>query len=151
LDYPNDILAQLDWVVASVHSNFNLSEEAQTERFCLAMENPYVRVIGHATGRLLSRRDPYPLNIPALIEKAVETGVALELNSSPDRLDLNAEYCAMAREAHVPVSINTDAHRRETLDAIRYGLATARRAWLEPKHVINTWSVEEIQAFRAPS
>ena len=151
LDYPDDILAQLDWVVASVHSNFNLSEAEQTERFCRAMENPHVRVIGHATGRLLSRRDPYPLNIPALIEKAVETGVALELNAAPDRLDLNAEYCAMAREAHVPISINTDAHRRETLDTIRYGLATARRAWLEPKHVVNTWSAEEIQGFRAPS
>ena len=151
LDFPDDVLARLDWIVASVHSNFNLSAEEQTERFFAAMENPYVRVIGHPTGRLLSRRDPYPLDIPALIDKAVETGVALELNSSPDRLDLNAEYCVIAREAGVPISINTDAHRRETLDAIRYGLATARRAWLEPKHVLNAWSVEDIRAFRAPA
>ncbi len=151
LDYSDDILAQLDWVVASVHSHFTLSEAAQTERFQKAMENPYVRVIGHATGRLLSRRDPYPLDIPALIQTALETGVALELNSAPDRLDLNAEYCAMAREAGVPISINTDAHRRESFESIRYGLATARRAWLEPKHVVNAWSVEDIRAFRAPA
>ncbi|MEO2004335.1 MAG: helix-hairpin-helix domain-containing protein [Candidatus Poribacteria bacterium] len=151
LDYPDEVLAQLDWVVASVHSNFNLSEAAQTERFLAAMENPYVRVVGHPTGRLLSRRDPYPLDIDALIAKAVETGVALELNSAPDRLDLKAEYCAMARDAGVPISINTDAHRRESFDSILYGLATARRAWLEPKHVLNTWSVGDIRAFRAPA
>ena len=149
LDFPDDVLADLDWVVASVHSQFNLSEERQTTRICRAMENPYVRVVGHPTGRLLGIRDPYPVDVPALIEKAAETGVALELNSSPERLDLGADYCRLARDAGVPISINTDAHRRESLDSIRFGLSVARRAWLEPENVVNTWSLERLLAFRS--
>ncbi|MDA1192158.1 MAG: PHP domain-containing protein [Candidatus Poribacteria bacterium] len=149
LDYDDDILAQLDWVVASVHSGFNLSEKKQTDRIRAAMENPHVRIIGHPTGRLLSSRDPYPIDVAALIEKAAETGVAIELNSSPERLDLSAEWCAKARQAGVLISINTDAHRRETFANIRYGMMTARRAWLEPQHVLNTRTVDEIVAFRS--
>lgn len=146
LDYPDSILETLDWVVASAHSLFNLSEEAQTERLCKAMENPFVRVLGHPTGRKLGRRDPYPVNVDRLIEKAAETGTALELNASPERLDLSAELCRRAVEAGALISINADAHRTATLENIRYGIMTARRAWLEPRHVINTWDLERIKA-----
>jgi DNA polymerase (family 10) len=148
LDYPDTVLSQLDWVVASVHAHFALTEAAQTARICKAMENPYVCVLGHPTGRLLGRRDPYAVNISALIEKAAETGVALELNASPERLDLNAVYLAQAREADVPISLNTDAHSRDSFDFIRYGLMTARRAWLEPRFLVNWWDLEQVRAFR---
>ena len=154
LDYPDSILEKLDWVVASAHSLFNLSEEAQTERLCKAMENPFVRVLGHPTGRQLGRRDPYPVCMETLIEKAVETGTALELNASPARLDLSAEHCRRAVEAGALISINADAHRAATLENIRYGIMTARRAWLEPRHVINTWDLERVKTLgtaNAPS
>lgn len=149
LDYPDSILEKLDWVVASAHSLFNLSEEAQTERLCKAMENPFVRVLGHPTGRQLGRRDPYPVCMQTLIEKAVETNTALELNASPARLDLSAEHCRRAVEAGALISINADAHRASTLTNIQYGVMTARRAWLEPRHVINTWDLERIRALGA--
>ena len=149
LDYPDSILEKLDWVVASAHSLFNLSEEAQTERLCKAMENPFVRVLGHPTGRQLGRRDPYPVCMETLIEKAVETNTALELNASPARLDLSAEHCRRAAEAGALISINADAHRASTLTNIQYGVMTARRAWLEPRHVINTWDLERIRALGA--
>ena len=149
LDYPDSVLEKLDWVVASAHSLFNLSEEKQTERLCKAMENPFVRVLGHPTGRQLGRRDPYPVDVDRLIEKAAETGVALELNASPARLDLSAEHCRRAAEAGAAVSINADAHRASTLENIRYGIVTARRAWLEPRHVMNAWELEKALAFRS--
>jgi DNA polymerase (family 10) len=149
LDFPDELLAQLDWVVASVHAHFTLSEAQQTERICRAMENPFVRVIGHPTGRLLGDRDAYPVSVPALIEQAAKTGVALELNASPERLDSNAEAVALAREASVPICLNTDAHRKESLAFVEYGLMIARRGWLEPRHVVNTWSLERVKAFRA--
>jgi DNA polymerase (family 10) len=149
LDFPDSVLAQLDWVVASVHAHFNLPEKQQTERIRRAMENSYVRVIGHPTGRLLGEREAYPVDVPALVEKAAETGVALELNSAPERLDLAAEWCAAARRAGVPLCVNTDAHHRESLDFIQYGLMTARRAWLEARHVVNTWGLARVRSFRA--
>lgn len=149
LDFPDELLAELDWVVASVHTLFTLPEAQQTERICRAMENPHVCVIGHPTGRLLGERDGYAVNVSRLIEQAVKTGVALELNASPERLDLNSEALVLAREAGVPICINTDAHRKEALAHIEFGLMTARRAQLEPRLVVNTWSLEQVRAFRA--
>lgn len=148
LDFHDGLLAQLDWVVASVHAAFTLPEKQQTERMCRAMENPYVRVVGHPTGRLLGERDPYAVDVDALIEKASATGVALELNASPERLDLNAVYLSRARDKGVRVSINTDAHRHETFAHIDYGLKTSRRAWLEPGDVVNAWQVEDVRKLR---
>jgi DNA polymerase (family X) len=148
LDYDDDLLAELDWVVASLHTSFRLSEKEQTERMLRAMEHPLVDVIGHPTGRLLQSREPYPLDVDRVIAKAVETGTFLEINSNPDRRDLNDVYARAAAQAGVTLLIDSDAHGADTLSNIRYGVATARRAWLSAEQVGNTRPWDELRRMR---
>jgi DNA polymerase (family 10) len=145
LDYPDDILAELDVVIASVHTSFRLGAEEQTARICRAMESEYVFAIGHLTGRMLGERDAYPLDVDAVIETAARTGTALEINASPRRLDLGDRHARQARKAGVDIIICTDAHRPAHLDFMEYGVRVARRAWLEADDVLNTRPLEELR------
>jgi DNA polymerase (family X) len=137
LDYEDALLAELDFVVASVHTSFNMGEKAMTERIVRAMNNPHVRTIGHPTGRLLNRRDPYEVDVSRLIEEAATTNTALELNSYVDRLDLSVPYLREAVNAGVRITIDTDAHDETALSFARFGVSQARRAWIEKGSVIN--------------
>ena len=151
LDYDDSVLEQLDWIVASLHTSFRLSEKEQTERMLRAMEHPLVDAIGHPTGRLIERRAPYPIDIDRVIAKAVETGTFLEINANPDRRDLNDVYAKAAGEAGVTIVIDSDAHWPRTLANMRYGVATARRAWLTPEQVANTRPWAELDKLRKRS
>ena len=148
LDYEDDVLEQLDWVIASLHTSFRLSEKNQTARMLSAMNHPLVDAIGHPTGRLLERREPYPLDLDRVIAGAVDTGTFLEINANPDRRDLNDVYARAAAEAGVTLLIDSDAHWPETLRNMRYGVATARRAWLTAANVGNTRSWDELSRMR---
>lgn len=147
LDYPDDVLKELDVVVASVHSRLRMTEDEMTARIVKALDNPHVDILGHPTGRLLESRDAYAVNIARLIEAAGRTKTALEINASPKRLDLSDQHARMARERGVPLVISTDAHTRYQLRYMEYGVAIARRAWLEPKHVLNTRPLEEFRSW----
>ncbi|HEX6585919.1 MAG TPA: DNA polymerase/3'-5' exonuclease PolX [Solirubrobacterales bacterium] len=138
LDYPDELLAELDWVVASVHTSFAISEKAMTERVIAAMEHPLVDCIGHLTGRLLLRREPYGIDIERIAEAAARTGTMLEINGNPNRRDLNEGHAKLAAEAAVRIVCNTDAHGSDTLENMKYSVATARRAWLSADQVANT-------------
>ena len=142
LDYPDEVLAELDWVMASVHTSFRISPKAMTERVIAAIEHPLVDCIGHLTGRLILRREPYDIDVEKVAEAAAANGTMLEINGNPNRRDLSEHHARLAAEAGVMICINTDAHGTDTLGNIVYGLATARRAWLTPKQVANTrtWS-----------
>jgi DNA polymerase (family X) len=148
LDYADDVLEQLDWVIASLHTSFRLSEKEQTERMLRAMEHPLVDAIGHPTGRLIERREAYALDVDRVIARAVETGTFLEINANPDRRDLNDVYARAAAEAGVTIVVNSDAHWPRTLRNMRYGVATARRAWLTAEHVANTRPWAEVARLR---
>jgi DNA polymerase (family X) len=138
LDYPGELLAELDWVMASVHTSFNISEKAMTGRVIAAMENPLVDCIGHLTGRLLLRREPYAVDMVRIAEAAARTGTMMEINGNPNRRDLNEHNAKLAAEAGVRIVCTTDAHGMETLANIRYSVATARRAWLSADQIANT-------------
>lgn len=144
LDYPDDVLAQLDIVIASIHSQFTQSEAAMTERMIAAIENPYVKIIGHPTGRLLGSRPMYPIDVDAVIRAAAENDTVLEINASPSRLDLGPEYVRKAKEAGVLMSINTDAHSKSQFEFRRFGVNVARRSGLTKDDVINTYSLEKL-------
>jgi DNA polymerase (family 10) len=144
LDYPDEILAQFDFVIASVHSAFRQSEADMTRRIIKAMENPYVSILGHATGRILLAREGYLLDLPAIIAAAASTGTILEINANPYRLDLDWRWCRKAREQGVLLSINPDAHALSELEYMRFGLAVARKGWLTAADVINTRTAAEI-------
>ena len=148
LDYEDELLAELDWVVASVHSSFRMGREAMTERIVRAVEHPLVDAIGHPTGRKIERRPPYEVDIEAVIAAAVRTGTMLEINANPDRRDLDELKARAASAAGVAVLINSDAHRVGGFGMARYGIATARRAWLTPAAVANTRPWEELQSMR---
>ncbi len=137
LDYEDALLAELDFVVASIHTSFNVGEEAMTERIVRAMNNPYVRTIAHPTGRILNRREPYAVDVSCLIREAKATNTALELNAYPDRLDLSVPYVREAVEAGVSITIDTDAHDETALSFAKFGVAQARRAWVEKESVVN--------------
>jgi DNA polymerase (family 10) len=137
-DYPDELLAELDWVICSIHTSFAISEKAMTERVVAAMEHPLVDCIGHLTGRLLLRREPYGVNVERIAEAAARTGTMLEINGNPNRRDLNEGHAKLAAEAGVRIICNTDAHGVDTLGNIKYSVATARRAWLTAKDVANT-------------
>lgn len=143
LDFPDDVLAELDLCIASVHSAFGLSQEEQTARLIRAMDNPYVDIIGHPTGRLIGSRDPINLNMRRLLQAAAERGVAMEVNCWPERLDLNDLNIMAAREAGVALVINTDAHAPEHFENILFGVATARRGWATPGDVLNTLTLKQ--------
>jgi DNA polymerase (family 10) len=143
LDFPDAILESLDLVVGAVHTKFSQDRETMTKRIVTAMENPHVDIIAHPTGRVLGKRDPYEVNMERLMEAAKDTGTILELNAFPDRLDLNDIHCRMAKDYGVRVAISTDAHDAAQMGpVIKYGVATARRGWLEAKDVVNTRGLE---------
>lgn len=145
LDYPDDILAQLDFTVCAIHSNFKLSKEQQTQRILRAMENKYFRILAHPTGRLIHEREPYSINIEKIIRAAAKLGRILEINSQPQRMDLAVTYCRMAKDSGVKMVISTDSHNKNQLVYMNYGVGLARRAWLEKKDVINTFSTKQIK------
>jgi DNA polymerase (family X) len=138
LDMPDEVLAERDWVMASIHSGFDKPREELTQRIAAAMENPHVDCIGHPTGRKINRRDAYDVDFEAVLEKALETGTFLEINSQPDRLDLTDNHARAAGEAGVMLVISTDAHRLHELENMRLGVAQARRAWLTADQIVNT-------------
>jgi DNA polymerase (family X) len=138
LDYPDDLIEALDWVVASVHTSFAISEKAMTERVLAAIENPRVDCIGHLTGRLIGRREPYGIDVEAVAEAAARTGTMLEINGNPNRRDLSEQHARLAAEAGAKIVLNTDAHGVDTLGNMAYAVATARRAWLTADQVANT-------------
>lgn len=145
LDFPDSILEQLDIVVASVHSHFTLTETEMTDRIVRAIENPFVNIIGHPTGRMLGRRDMYPVNLEAIIEAAAANNTALEINGSPHRLDLDPKYVRMAKKAGVRLAVNTDAHAIRQLEHRQSGINVARRGWLTKADVINTYTLEDLR------
>ncbi|PYX82465.1 MAG: DNA polymerase/3'-5' exonuclease PolX [Acidobacteria bacterium] len=138
LDLSDSVLAEMDIVIASVHSQFNQEPAKMTDRLLRAIENPNTSVIGHPTGRVLLRRDAYPFDVDAVLKAAARQKVAMELNSYPDRLDLNDRHLRMANERGVKIVINTDAHHTSHMEKIRYGVLQARRAWLTKDDVLNT-------------
>jgi DNA polymerase (family 10) len=144
LDYPDDVLAGLDFVVASIHSNFNLSEEEQTQRMLRAIANPYVNIIGHATGRILLGRPGYPLDIEAVIDAAAKHMVSIEINAHPSRLDLDWRYLRRARDKGMKIPIDPDAHNIAGLDVMRYGVYIARKGWLTADDVLNAFSLDRL-------
>jgi DNA polymerase (family X) len=144
LDYPDEILAELDIVVASLHTSLGQAREKVTQRLLNALHNPHVDIIGHPTGRLLPDREGADLDMDRILTAAAETNTALEINAHPSRLDLEDIYARRAIELGIPLSINCDAHTPEHFDLIEFGLATARRGWVEAQHVINTWESERL-------
>ncbi|HEY8082475.1 MAG TPA: DNA polymerase/3'-5' exonuclease PolX [Solirubrobacterales bacterium] len=150
LDYPDDLLEALDWVVASVHTSFAISEKAMTERVLAAIENPYVKCIGHLTGRLIGRREPYGIDVEAVAEAAAANGTMLEINGNPNRRDLSEHHARLAVDAGVTIILNTDAHGVDTLDNMAYAVATARRAWLTPANVANARGWREFKRLLKP-
>ena len=148
LDYADDLLAELDWAIASVHTSFKISQRAMTERVITAIEHPLVDCIGHLSGRLIARRDPYEIDVERVAEAAVRTGTMLEINGNPNRRDLSERHARLAAEAGVLICVNTDAHRVATLHNMAYGIATARRAWLTAEQVANTRPWREFARLR---
>jgi len=148
LDYADELLAELDWVIASVHTSFGMSEQVMTERMIAAIEHPLVDAIGHPTGRLIGRRDPYAIDLPAVFSAAARAGTMLEINANPDRRDLSDIHARGAAQAGVRILIDSDAHRIDTLANMRWGIATARRAWLSAADVANTRPWAELQELR---
>jgi DNA polymerase (family 10) len=146
LDFDDDLLAELDYVVASVHSIFTLSEAEQTKRIIRAIENPNVTMLGHVTGRLLLERPAYAVNIPAIIEAAAGTGTIIELNANPWRLDLDWRWWKLAKEKGVKCSINPDAHSTRGLQDVFYGTRIARKGWLTRSDVVNCLPLGRIEA-----
>ncbi|BBL80245.1 DNA polymerase/3'-5' exonuclease PolX [Rubrobacter xylanophilus] len=147
LDYEDAVLAELDFVVASVHTAFRMAGGPMTDRIVRAMHNPHVRAIGHPTGRLLNRRDPYAVDVSRLIREAAATNTALELNAYPDRLDLSVPHAREAVRAGVRLTIDTDAHDERALSFMRFGVAQARRAWVERQSVVNCLPWPEFEAY----
>jgi len=145
LDLADDCLAALDIVVASVHSAFNQDHQEMTDRLLRALENPHVDILGHPTGRRILRREPYPFDVMAVIDAAAARGVALEINCQIDRLDLNDVHAKVARDRGARLVISSDAHSRSAVGALRWGVVVARRAWLEPVHVLNTRPFDEVR------
>ena len=145
LDYADEVLALFDFVIASVHSRFKMTEEEMTARIIKALSNPWVTILGHPTGRLLLARDPYPVDMYRVIDAAARYRKLIEINASPYRLDLDWQLCKYAKERGVRLCIGPDAHSLEGLDDTIYGVYVARRGWLEPADVINTLPVSEIK------
>jgi DNA polymerase (family 10) len=145
LDYDDDVLASFDYVVGSVHSAFNLGERAMTERLVRAVSNPRLTILGHATGRLLLRRNGYEVDVRAVIDAAAEHGVAVEINADPARLDVDWKNARYAAERGVLVPINPDAHSTLSLDHVQWGVRVARKGWLGPRSVLNAYDLEEVE------
>jgi DNA polymerase (family X) len=148
LDYEDDLLAELDWVIASVHTSFKISKRKMTERIVAAVEHPLVDCIGHLTGRLINRREPYDVDVEKVAEAAARTGTMLEINGNPNRRDLSERHARLAAEAGVMICLNTDAHGTDTLSNMVYSVATARRAWLTADQIANTRPWREFSRLR---
>lgn len=144
IDIKDEALKKLDYAIAGVHSNFKLAEKSMTERIIRAMKNPYIKIISHPTGRLLKRRDEYRIDFAQILRAAKETKTLLEINSFPERLDLNDQNIKRAKEAGVKMIINTDAHQKEHLKFIELGISQARRGWAEKKDIVNTQPLEKL-------
>jgi DNA polymerase (family 10) len=149
LDQPDDVLSELDVVVASVHSFMVLDREAMTRRVVEAVSHGAVDILAHPTGRLLGRREPYALDMEAVLQACREHDVAVEINAHPRRLDLDDRYAFRARELGVPVVIDSDAHDVRGLDVLRYGVDQARRGWLEKDDVLNTRTRKQLETWLA--
>lgn len=147
LDYPDDVLKGLDYVIASIHSNFRMSEEAITKRVVRAMESPHMDILAHPTARKIGQREPISLDMERIMQVAAETGTVLEVNAYPDRTDLGSAHARLAKEKGVSLIVDTDSHSTDQLDYMRLGVGTARRGWLEKGDVVNTKSYEEILSF----
>jgi DNA polymerase (family 10) len=145
MDLENDALAELDWVFGSVHSYMNLEAVEMTDRLLRALECPNLRVLGHPTGRILLHRDPFPFDFDRVAAEAVRRGVWLEINASPERLDLHGTLIRTARAKGAKFTISTDAHHPKHLESMRYGVLTARRGWLGPNDILNTRSAQEFE------
>jgi DNA polymerase (family X) len=148
LDYDDTLLDELDWVVASVHSSFQMDSDSMTARIVSAIEHPLVDAIGHLSGRKIEQRPPYAFDIERVIEAAARTGTMLEINSSPDRRDMNDVNARAAAAAGIPIVINCDAHRVRGFEVARYGIATARRGWLTADQVANTKPWADVATMR---
>ncbi len=146
LDYPDEVLAELDFVVASIHSGWKATAETNTQRIIKAMANPYVNVIGHPTGRLIGSRDPYEVDMEKVLQAAAKTGIAMEIDSHPERLDLKDTHARRAKELGVKLIISTDSHNASGYDLLHFGIATARRGWVSPADVLNTLPKKEFLA-----
>ena len=147
LDYDARILEQLDFVIGSIHSRFSMDASAMTRRVLTALDDPHLTILAHPTGRLLLTREPYAIDIEAVLEKAADVGAAIELNADPHRLDLDWRYCRQAKELGVTIEIGPDAHSTAGLDNVHFGIGMARKAWLEAGGILNTRSADEIVAF----
>jgi DNA polymerase (family X) len=143
LDYPDDILASMDFVVASLHVSLRQPRDQITPRLLNAINNPHIDLIGHPRGQLIPNREGADLDMDTVLAAAAKSGIALEINSNPERLDLEAQYARRAVEMGIKLCIDTDAHREEDMDLLRFGVMTARRGWVEARHVVNTWSLED--------
>jgi DNA polymerase (family X) len=147
-DYPDELLERLDWVIASIHTSFGMDERAMTDRMVAAVEHPWVDAIGHPTGRKIETRQPYGLDMERVIEAAARTGTMIEINAAPDRRDMNEIHARAAAVAGVRILIDSDAHSARNFELRKYGIATARRAWLTPAHVANTLPWAEFRKLR---
>jgi DNA polymerase (family 10) len=147
MDYTDDVLEELDCVVASVHSRFNQDEDVMTARIVKALENPHVDILGHWSGRLINRRKSYAMNHETILQKARETQTAIEINGQPDRQELSDVYVKRAVELGIPLAVTTDAHATKELDHMTLAVHIARRGWAEPKNIINTMSASDIKAW----
>ena len=147
MDYPDAVLAGLDFVVGSVHSGFTQGEAKLTQRIIAAMRNPYVTLIAHPTGRLMGQREPYPVDLDAVFATARTTGTAVEINAQPRRLDLTDAAARRARDAGAMLAISTDSHSLNQLGQMALGLGVARRAWLEPRHLLNCFTLPQLLAW----
>jgi DNA polymerase (family 10) len=146
LDYPNEVLAELDFVIASLHVSLSQSREQVTERMLAALNNPHVDMVAHPSGRLIPERMGADLDVDRILEAAVRTGTILEINANPRRLDLRDSHVRRAMELGVKLSINTDAHQPAEFELLHYGVATAQRGWATPESVVNTWPYEALLA-----
>jgi DNA polymerase (family 10) len=149
LDLPDKTLAPLDVVIAAVHSKFDLSRAAQTRRILAALGHPKVKILAHPVGRLIDKREPYDVDMLAVIRKCKARDVALELNAHPERLDLTDAACRMAKDEGARIAINSDAHAEHEFDHLDYGIGQARRGWLEKGDVVNTRPLREVRAWLA--
>ncbi|HET7233971.1 MAG TPA: DNA polymerase/3'-5' exonuclease PolX [Longimicrobium sp.] len=149
LDYADDVLKSFDYVVGSVHSAFGIGEKAMTERLVRAVSNPHLTILGHATGRLLLRRDGYEVDVAKVIDAAAEHGVCVEINADPARLDIDWKWARYAASKGVLVPIDPDAHSTDSLDHVQWGVRVARKGWLSARNVLNTWELEEVEEFFA--
>lgn len=147
LDLSDDVLKELDFTVCSIHYKFRIEPQLQTERILKAMDNRYFTILGHPTGRLINRREPYGIDLEKIMQHAKTTGCCLELNAQPERLDLKSEYCQMAKYYGVKLAISTDAHSIYQMNFMEFGVSQARRGWLEKKDVLNAYSLPQLLTF----